>query len=379
MTRTLSNYCLAALVLALSLSATAQSQETGVQVDKPGLGLYGGGVYVSEQQTIDYIAKCKAAGIRVLHPSLSAGGTVLWNTDKEQYYADFQDSLKNGHDPLAVLIKHAHAAGIKVYPSVAVSPTNQLLNENPQWETRDREGELSSVTTARAVSLAYPQARAGKIAVLMDLVNGYDVDGVMLDYCRYPETTKQKKTAYGFYGYDAPLIDACQSIYGFDPREVPIDSPRWMIFNQMRVDTVTAFVREFREATRSSGRYIRVGGFSDTDANREARVCGRYVPDWARQDLIDDYYLATYTQSIDEMPDVVRQTRELAGDDVMLISALSPFNRFLTTDEELVAASKAQLQGGADSLWIYRYDYLDELKLWGGTQSVAELLSSASD
>jgi uncharacterized lipoprotein YddW (UPF0748 family) len=312
----------------------------------------------------------------VLHPSVSGGGTVLWFTDKEAYYPEFKAVRENGRDPLASLIEHAHAAGLKVYPSVAVSPTGQLLEANPEWETRDREGQLSSATTARAVSLAYPAARAAKIAVLMDLVNNYDVDGVMLDYCRYPETTKQKKTAYGFYGYDAPLIEACKSIYGFDPCEVPIDSPRWMIFNRMRIDTVTAFVREFKEAVQASGREVRIGGFGDTDPERESRVCGRYVPGWAQLALIDDYFLATYTQDVDEMAPVVNNARALAGDDVRLLTALSPFNRFITTEQEMIDAGTAQLQAGADGLWVYRHDYLDELGLWGGAESVARMLES---
>lgn len=338
----------------------------------PGIGLYGT-TCETEQETIEHIEKCKAYGITVLYPSLSGGGTVIWKTDKEMYYTPYKEIMDGGFDSLAVFIKHAHAAGIKVYPSVAISPTNQALNDHPEWETRDREGNLSSKTTTRAISLAYPEARAAKIAVLMDLVNNYDIDGVMLDYCRYPENSHSEKTKFGFYGYDEPLIHACKTIYGFDPREVPIGSPRWEIFNQMRIDTVTSFVREFREAVEASGRDIRIGGFGDTNPTNEARMCGRSVPAWARAGLVDDYFLATYTEKPDEMPAAVAEARRLAGPDVKLLSALSPFNRFLTSNEQMVDAAKAQLAGDADGLWIYRSDYLEELDLWQGAQAAAAL------
>lgn len=338
----------------------------------PGIGLYGT-TCETEQETIEHIDKCKAYGITVLYPSLSGGGTVIWKTDKEMYYTPYKKIMDGGFDSLAVFIKHAHAAGIKVYPSVAVSPTNQLLNEHPEWETRDREGRPSSETTTRAVSLAYPGARAGKIAVLMDLVNGYDIDGLMLDYCRYPENSTVEKTRYGFYGYDQPLIDACKTIYGFDPREVEIDSPKWKVFSQLRIDTVTAFVREFREAVEVSGRNIRIGGFGDTDPPYEAQMCGRDVPAWTRQALIDDYFLATYQENAEQVPDVIRSARSLAGPDVRLMTALTPFNRFLTTDEQMIATAKAQLRAGADGLWIYRSDALEELGLWRGAQAASEL------
>ena len=343
------------------------------RVPVPGIGLYGT-TFETEQETIEHIQKCKTYGITVLYPSLSGGGTVIWKTDKEMYYTPYKKVMDEGFDSLASFIKHAHAAGIKVYPSIAVSPVERVIAGHPQWETLDREGNLSSATTTRALSLAYPAARAAKIAMIMDLVNGYDIDGVMLDYCRYPENSKSEKTKYGFYGYDQPLIDACQAIYGFDPREVPIDSPQWNIFNQMRANTVTAFVREFREAVEASGRDIRVGGFGDTDPAYEARMCGRDVPAWAAEGLIDDYFLATYTEKIDQMTRVVSGVRKLAGTDVVLLSALSPFNRFITTNEEMVAAARAQIAGGADGVWIYRSDYLEELGLWEGAQAAGKLV-----
>jgi uncharacterized lipoprotein YddW (UPF0748 family) len=353
--------------------AVVCAQEDTPRVSVPGIGLYGT-TFETEQETIEHIRKCKAYGITVLYPSLSGGGTVIWKTDKELYYTPYKKVMDEGFDSLASFIKHAHAAGIKVYPSIAVSPVNNVIADHPEWETLDREGNPSSVTTTRAFSLAYPAARAAKIAMIMDLVNGYDIDGIMLDYCRYPETTKTKKTAYGFYGYDPPLIDACKTIYGFDPREVPIDSPRWNLFNQMRADTVTAFVREFGEAVKASGRDIRIGGFGDTDPAYEARMCGRDVVAWARQGLIDDYFLATYTQKVGEMAGVVSSVRALVGSDVRLMTALSPFNRFLTTNDQMEAAARAQLSAGADGIWIYRSDYLEDLGLWEGAQAAGKLI-----
>jgi hypothetical protein len=207
----------------------------------------------------------------------------------------------------------------------------------------------------------------------MDLVNGYEIDGVLLDYCRYPENTKKREQAYGFYGYDPPLINACMNIYGFDPRKEEIDSPKWNIFNAMRAETVNSFVRAFRAAVHRTGKKIRIGGFGDTDPVREARSCGRDWATWAQRGLIDDFFLATYTESIEEMPAVVKRARKAAGDKVVLLSALCPFNRFLKTNEEMIAAANAQLGAGADGVWIYREDFLTSLDLWPGAKAASEM------
>jgi len=366
-------FALMAACTLLSSSTVAQAQSAGTRALVPGIGLYDI-TYPTEQETIDHIKKCKFYGITTLYPSLSGGGTVVWKTDKEMYYPTYKEVMDGGYDSLTSLIKHAHAAGIKVYPSVAVGPVERVIDGHPEWETLDRLGRPSSKTTARSFSLAYPEARAAKIAMMMDLVNDYDIDGLMLDYCRYPENSKSEESKYGFYGYDKPLIDACKTIYGFDPREVEIDSPRWNIFNQMRADTVTAFVREFGEAVKASGRDIRIGGFGDTNPLGETRACGRDVPTWARLGLIDDYFLATYVEKADQMAEAIRVSRDLAGDEVKLMTALATFNRFLTTDQEVIDAAKAQIAGGdTDGLWVYRSDTLEESDLWLGVQAAGEL------
>lgn len=367
-------YFVGLALVGMALAEAVRAASPASQSRSPGLGLYCA-PFATHEETTQFIAKCQSHGIKVLYPSLSGGGTVIWKTDKELYYTAFREAFEQGYDSLADFIAQAHAAGIQVYPSVAINPTCKFLDEHPEWETRDRTGELSSATTTRAFSPAYPEARAAKIAVIMDLVNGYELDGVMLDYCRYPENSKSDETKYGYYGYDEPFLTACKAQHKFDPREEPLKSRKWKLFNQMREDSVTAFVREFRTALDNSGKKIRLGGFGDTDPALEAGMCGRNCVAWAKQGLIDDYFLATYTEKIDEMPKVVKRARRLAGPDVVLLSALSPFNRFLTTNEQMIAATKAQLSAGADGVWIYRDDFLEELNLWEGASAAAKLVA----
>jgi len=345
------------------------------QKAKPGdntIWLYGG-VAKSEAETVALIEKCKANGIGALLPSLSCGGNVVWKTDKAGYCDEYKPMMDAGFDGLESLIRNAHAAGIKVYPSVAVCPAGQMIVEHPEWETHDRLGRLSSETTAAAISLAYPEVRAAKIALIMDLVNGYEVDGVLLDYCRYPENTSKPEQIYGFYGYDAPLLEACEKLYGFDPRKEEIDSPNWTVFNNMRMETVTAFVREFRAAVKATGKDVRIGGFGDTDPVMEAKMCGRDYASWAQRGLIDDFFVATYMEPLDEMKSAVARVRQAVGDKVVLYSALCTFQNRLKTDEDMKSAAIQQLAGGADGLWIYREDYLVNLNLWTGARAANDV------
>lgn len=343
----------------------------------PKIGMYGT-VCDTEQQTAEMIAKYKAAGVRTIFPSLSGGDTVIWKTDKATYYPSLKAKFDGGYDALAVLIRHAHAAGIKVYPSVVCGIGGLMLNEHPDWETRDRHGRPASKTAAAYFSFAIPQARAAKIALLMDLVNNYEIDGIFLDECNYPVNTATVESKYGFYGYDAPMVDACKSLYGFDPAKVSINSGEWDLFNQMRIATVTAFVRELRTAIKSSSRPVRMGIYADADFDMERRSCGRDYVNWARSGLVDDVFLSTYIEKIGEMELTVARVRTAIGPAVPLYSALCPFNEFLKTNDEMIAAAKAQLAGGADGLWVYRDDYVDKLKLWDGVKAANKLIAGQS-
>jgi uncharacterized lipoprotein YddW (UPF0748 family) len=364
--------CLALASLALGAAKPATSP--AAPVTKNNVGLYGT-VYDSEAETIAAIEKCKANGVGALLPSLSGGGTVVWKTDKEHYYTSLKEKLASGYDGLEVLIKHAHAAGIKVIPSIAIGPAVKFLEQHPEWETLDRHGRPSNETTTRTFSFAYPEARRAKIAVMMDLVNGYDVDGILLDYCRYPENSKSQETKRGFYGYDAPLIETCQRLYGFDPRKVEIGSADYAAFNGLRSDTVTAFVKEFRDTAKGAKPKLIIAGFGDTDPDMERDMCGRDWASWGTRGLIDDFYLATYTEKPEQMAAIVKRARAaLGGDKVKLHAALAPFNNFVTTNDAMRAITVQQLAGGADSVWVYREDFLEKLNLWAGVRAANELV-----
>jgi len=337
-----------------------------------GIGLYCGALD-TEEKTVDFIAKCNKYGIGYLIASVAGGGNCWWKTDKLGHRAKFNEQMARGYDGLAILVKHAHAADIKVYPSVAVLLGGPIIAKHPEWETRDRQGQLASKTTSRALAMSYPGARGELVAAVMDLVNGYDIDGIFLDYCRYPENTKKPEYSYGWYGYDQPIIDACLNIYGFDPRTETINSANWNIFNEMRSASIVSFIREFRQAIDQSGKKLRFMGFGSRDPELEARSCGRNNIAWAQQGLIDDYIMGIYPDPISEMKAAVQKVRKVIPAHIGVYSSLSPFQKFIKTNDEMRRAAEEQLSGGADGIWIYRSDFLEQLDLWEGAKAAAEL------
>ncbi len=322
----------------------------------------------SQAQLDALIDQAVAHGVGTLVPSLSGGGgCVAFVTPKECYLAELSDELASGFDALARMIQAAHAAGLKVVPSIAVGPVNLLIFGHPEWETKDRNNQPSSTTFAPSLAFSYPQARQAKVAMLMDLVNNYAIDGIFLDYCRYPENTNPSHPEYacGFYGYDAPLIQQCLGQFGFDPRAEPVGSPNWNIFNGLRVGSVVSFLQEFGAAVATSGRNIPIGGFGDSTLANDL-CAGRDWSIWGQGGHIDELWLGNYVVAISNMRQVLAQTRGLVGPGVLVHGALTPYAGFLTTNTQMVEASREMLIGGADRLWIYREDALTAGNLWDG-------------
>lgn len=364
-----------AIIALVGLAPTASLLAEQSNQAEPFFGMYGT-VKDTAAETREYILKCKEAGINVLIPSLSGGGGVIWKTDTEFYYPPLQAALDSGYDSLADFIKVAHENGMKVIPSIAIGPINKLAKEHPEWVTRDRNGKPSTETGPTSLAFSYPEARAAKIANLIDLIKGYEVDGIVLDYCRYPEHTKTPETAYGYYGYDEPLVKACQEIYGFDPRKETLNSQRWHLFSQLRMDSVTAFVMELRAEMKKSGKNVSLIAFGDTDPVLEANCCGRDYASWSRKGLVDAFLAGSYTETPETMGKVLAKIREAIGPKMKLYPSLTPFNDRIITEAQMLEMAKICLEAGSDGLWIYRDDYFEKHNLWDAASKTSKLLNA---
>jgi uncharacterized lipoprotein YddW (UPF0748 family) len=102
-----------------------------------------------------------------------------------------------GYDPLAVAIYEAHKRGLELHAYVNVMPAwsgstppsspNHIYNAHPEWIMVDTAGIPMDPAAGYAnVSPGIPQVQQHINRVIMDIATNYDVDGIHLDYIRYP-------------------------------------------------------------------------------------------------------------------------------------------------------------------------------------------------
>ena len=96
-----------------------------------------------------------------------------------------------GYDPLAFAIEEAHKRGLELH--IWVNPfrvtSSGTLNSNDQLQQHAGEWIIkydNGSFRGQIIDPGYPQARAYVIKVLMEIINNYDVDGIVMDDYFYP-------------------------------------------------------------------------------------------------------------------------------------------------------------------------------------------------
>jgi uncharacterized lipoprotein YddW (UPF0748 family) len=196
------------------------------------------------------LADARRANVNALLVQVRRRGDSFYARSLEPR-ADDPD-LAPGFDPLASLIERAHndqprlevhawVTAMTIWGSQTRAPADPRHVFNPHgpgaagrddWLTRREDG----ATWSRGYFLdpGHPDAARYTTDVLLNLVREYDLDGLHLDYIRYPERTDGLS-----WGYNDASIARFNARYGRDGRP-PGNDPLW---NQWRRDQVTALVR----------------------------------------------------------------------------------------------------------------------------------------
>ncbi|MBW3553205.1 MAG: family 10 glycosylhydrolase, partial [Gemmatimonadetes bacterium] len=150
-----------------------------------------------------------------------------------------------GWDPLAVALAVARAEGLELHawinaligwcgaePIPETTPRHILL-EHPSWAMVDQEGGTTA-ENCTWLTPGEPGVRSRVAAVAADLLRGYQVDGVHLDYIRYPGPA---------FSYDATSLASYEAARAAEPG---------LEYDEFRRGLVSETVREVRDSVRAA-------------------------------------------------------------------------------------------------------------------------------
>ncbi|MCB9849486.1 MAG: family 10 glycosylhydrolase [Phycisphaerales bacterium] len=253
---------------------------------------------------------CAAAGFNAVLFQVRGNGTVFYPS-KIEPWAEQLDFTDPGYDPLAHALAAAHRRKLQLHAWVNVMPAwngpnppsnpNQLYNTHPDWFWYDADGNRQPLNHVvgehrrgwyASVNPCLPEVRDYLVSVFKEIVSGYDVDGLHLDYIRFPNESVVRGEVIPDYPRDARTLAMFQQETGATPES---DPEAW---NQWRTDQVTKLVSAIHDMVRDTRR----GCALTTSLGSVRENALKHYQDgqeWMRRGYIDAAFLMNYTPNVE--------------------------------------------------------------------------------
>jgi len=295
------------------------------------------------------VTAAQAGGFNTLLVQVRGRGDTYYSGTIEPRAAELAG--KPTFDPLATVLEHAHAAGLQVHAWVAVNlvsssvtlpaSRDHVIYRAPEWLMVPRElaaemrkidlrspayvGRLARWTRAHAsvveglyTSPLHPAAQDHTAAVIGEIAVKYAVDGIHLDYVRFPNDDFDYSPAAmdQFKAAVLPGLTASEKREAaarepLDPATYPNLFPeRWSDF---RRDRLTALVTKIRSAVKAARPSIIVSAAVVPDAQVAFDQRLQDWKGWLDQSLLDVVCPMAYTTDADTFQKQIAAARTHAG------------------------------------------------------------------
>lgn len=317
-----------------------------------GRGIWHRPVEKDRQEVAATMDRLAAANFNILFLETFFHGYTIYPSDKAEQNPDFR-----GWDPLRAFIEEGQKRGIEVHGWVhtffvgheSLNPPGPVLRAHPDWAAVDREGRIPSVKEPGYywVNPALPAVRDYLSGVFGEMTTEYELDGLHLDYIRYPVSLPIQ---YG-YSYDEYSRNQFERQYGADPLEItPESNPElWQKWNLWRESQITTFVDRIQRETkqRTPDVLISTAVFPEVSDARDKKF--QNWIEWVERGYLD--FITPMVYSIDTNW-VGATTREFLANlktPTLSYIGLAPFIGFTpeTLVEQIDAVNEANAAGQA--------------------------------
>jgi uncharacterized lipoprotein YddW (UPF0748 family) len=222
--------------------------------------------------------------------------------------------LKNtSFDPLDYMIEKAHSYGIQVQAWIVVlnsvqtnkdlASTNHIYKNHSDWIMTDTYGNRMNASNYMGyfIDPGIPEVKNYLINVMLDIVSNYpDLDGIHLDYIRYPAK---------HLGYSKISVNRFQEFKTTNNIE----------WNDWRILQLTNLIKEFRDLALAINPNLAITAAVMADA-QEAKI--HYAQDWIswiNNGILDRVYPMAYAKEYNNFHRVVSYYSDLLPQEKIVI------------------------------------------------------------
>ena len=268
--------------------------------------------YKTAEDITKVMHNCRAAGFNTILFQVRGNGTALYRSRLEPW-AEELGGRDPGFDPLTVACDEAHRRGMALHAWANVMPgwrgdkpptdRRQLYHTHPDWFWRDAKGRRQPFGWYNSLNPCYPEVREYLVAVMREIVAGYPIDGLHLDYIRFPNEWHK---SYGRSRSvpDYPRDSKTLSLFAQATGRMPDSAPA--LWNQWRTDNVTQLVLDIRTMMRASKPGIQLSAAVGAVPDLAKRTHFQDARRWIDDGLVDAVYPMNYTDSDGTFSDRLR-------------------------------------------------------------------------
>ncbi|MDR0866249.1 MAG: family 10 glycosylhydrolase [Candidatus Symbiothrix sp.] len=162
---------------------------------------------INEQQDelIDILDKLKAANFNMIFIQTRLRGDVIYNSEIEPV-SPFIRKVKNTwskYDPLAFAVAECHKRGLECHAWFVTYPlgTEKIKGkENNSPTLKKNKDRAKRYKGEFYLDPGDPKTNDYLISLINEIVGKYDIDGIHLDYIRYPDANFPDEATYKRYG-----------------------------------------------------------------------------------------------------------------------------------------------------------------------------------
>ncbi len=245
-------------------------------------------VMFSEENIVEGMKTLADQGFNTVYPVVWNKGYTMHPSDiMVQYFGEEyrQDTLfKNRNlDPLAVMIREARKNDLKIIPwfefgfsSSYNKNGGHIIEAYPNWAALDKEGNLLKKNNFDWMNAIHPEVQQFMIDLILEVVNGYDIDGIQGDD-RLPAMPAEG-------GYSAFTKNLYQDETG---KKVPSD-PLQEDFLNWKADKLTEFAVQLYKAVKA------------VDTNLTVSLAPSIYP-WSKEQYLQDWPAWIEAGAVDEL------------------------------------------------------------------------------
>jgi len=279
-------------------------------------------------------------------------------------------------DPLQYILEQAHPRSIKVHAWLNTyllwssddkpADPQHLLLQHPEWCTVDADGKKDIHRREKEfkdnniegvyLSPLVPEVKTYLVEIIRELVEKYNVDGVHLDYIRYPKDSYDfnevgRQRFKDIYGVDPILLSITNKSFfsGMEAKTIEQLMEKW---NDFRRDAITELVIDAREVIIATRKPIALSAAVKPDPVEARYYFYQDWEKWLKSAYLDFAVPMNYTKSSEQFEEILNKFDSLIlKDKIWMGIAVYNQGRYEALTKVLIARTN-----GFNNLVFFSYE-----------------------